>query len=73
MELYSILFEDADILIANKLAPVPVQPDKTGDKSLQDYLREELGAVNYIWKKNNYMLKNCNGPCGICFRWKNAR
>jgi 23S rRNA pseudouridine1911/1915/1917 synthase len=44
VELYSILFEDADILIANKLAPVPVQPDKTGDKSLQDYLREELGA-----------------------------
>ena len=39
-----ILYEDADILIANKLAPIPVQPDKSGDKSLQDYLREELSA-----------------------------
>lgn len=44
MELYSIIYEDADILIANKLSPLPVQPDKTGDKSLQDYLREELSA-----------------------------
>jgi 23S rRNA pseudouridine1911/1915/1917 synthase len=44
LELYSILYEDADILIANKLSPIPVLPDKTGDKSLQDYLREELGA-----------------------------
>jgi 23S rRNA pseudouridine1911/1915/1917 synthase len=31
-------------LIANKLAPIPVQPDKTGDRSLQDYLRAELLA-----------------------------
>ncbi len=44
MELYSILYEDADILIADKLAPIPVQKDKTGDKSLQDYIREELSA-----------------------------
>jgi 23S rRNA pseudouridine1911/1915/1917 synthase len=44
MQQYSILYEDADILIADKLGPLPVQPDKTGDKSLQDYLREELGA-----------------------------
>lgn len=32
------------MLIANKLAPLPVQPEKTGDKSLQDLLRELLGA-----------------------------
>jgi 23S rRNA pseudouridine1911/1915/1917 synthase len=44
VEHYTILYEDADILIANKLAPIPVQPEKTGDKSLQDYLREELSA-----------------------------
>ena len=44
MESYSILYEDEDILIANKLAPIPVQPEKTGDKSLQDLLREELAA-----------------------------
>jgi 23S rRNA pseudouridine1911/1915/1917 synthase len=42
MEPYAILYEDEDILIANKLAPIPVQPEKTGDKSLQDLLREEL-------------------------------
>lgn len=42
MESYSILYEDSDILVANKLAPIPVQQDKSGDKSLQDYLRDEL-------------------------------
>jgi 23S rRNA pseudouridine1911/1915/1917 synthase len=44
VEPYSILYEDEDMLIANKLAPLPVQPEKTGDKSLQDLLRELLGA-----------------------------
>jgi 23S rRNA pseudouridine1911/1915/1917 synthase len=44
MQLYTILYEDEDLLVANKLAPIPVQPDKTGDKSLQDLLREELAA-----------------------------
>ena len=44
VELYTILYEDADILIANKLSPIPVQPDKTGDRSLQDYLRADLAA-----------------------------
>jgi 23S rRNA pseudouridine1911/1915/1917 synthase len=43
-EPYSILYEDEDMLIANKIAPIPVQPEKTGDKSLQDLLRAELGA-----------------------------
>jgi 23S rRNA pseudouridine1911/1915/1917 synthase len=42
VESYAILYEDEDILIADKLAPLPVQPEKTGDKSLQDLLREEL-------------------------------
>jgi len=44
VELYSVLYEDADILVADKLAPIPVQRDKTGDKSLQDYLREDLSS-----------------------------
>jgi 23S rRNA pseudouridine1911/1915/1917 synthase len=44
VEPYSILYEDEDMLIANKLAPIPVQPEKTGDSSLQDLLRAELGA-----------------------------
>lgn len=39
---YTILYEDEDILVANKLAPIPVQPEKTGDRSLQDMLRERL-------------------------------
>jgi 23S rRNA pseudouridine1911/1915/1917 synthase len=44
LDLFTILYEDADILVADKLAPIPVQRDKTGDKSLQDYLREELSS-----------------------------
>lgn len=44
MEPFTILYEDEDILIANKLGPIPVQPEKTGDKSLQDLLREALSA-----------------------------
>jgi 23S rRNA pseudouridine1911/1915/1917 synthase len=44
VDLYAIIYEDADILIANKLSPIPVQPDKSGDRSLQEYLRAELGA-----------------------------
>ncbi len=44
MEPYRILHEDEDILIADKLAPIPVQPEKTGDPSLQDLLRAELAA-----------------------------
>jgi 23S rRNA pseudouridine1911/1915/1917 synthase len=42
VESYAILYEDEDILIANKLAPIPVQPEKTGDKSLQELLRDAL-------------------------------
>jgi 23S rRNA pseudouridine1911/1915/1917 synthase len=44
LDSYSILYEDDDILVANKLAPIPVQPEKTGDRSLQDMLRDELAA-----------------------------
>jgi 23S rRNA pseudouridine1911/1915/1917 synthase len=44
VESYTILYEDEDVLVANKVAPIPVQPEKTGDKSLQEYLRQELSA-----------------------------
>lgn len=44
MDKYAILYEDAEILIVNKLSPLPVQPDKTGDTSLQELLRAELCA-----------------------------
>lgn len=44
MDNYAILYEDEDILVANKVAPLPVQPEKTKDPSLQDLLRAEIAA-----------------------------
>ena len=44
MEQYRILYEDPDILVADKLSAIPVQPEKSGDPSLQDLLRAELAA-----------------------------
>jgi 23S rRNA pseudouridine1911/1915/1917 synthase len=44
MDSYRIIHEDADLLIANKLGPLPVQPDKSGDASLQDLLRAEIAG-----------------------------
>lgn len=38
LDQYNVIFEDADILVANKLAPIPVQKDKSDDPSLQDLL-----------------------------------
>jgi 23S rRNA pseudouridine1911/1915/1917 synthase len=42
MDQFSILYEDQEILIANKLGPLPVQPEKSGDPSLQDLLRARI-------------------------------
>lgn len=44
MESYAILYEDDEILVVNKLAPIPVQPEKSGSPSLQDLLKQELAA-----------------------------
>jgi 23S rRNA pseudouridine1911/1915/1917 synthase len=44
MEDYRILHEDADIIVADKLSAIPVQPEKTQDPSLQDLIRAELAA-----------------------------
>jgi len=41
---YSILYEDGEILVANKLGPLPVQREKTGDPNLQDLLKAEIAA-----------------------------
>jgi 23S rRNA pseudouridine1911/1915/1917 synthase len=41
---YVVLYEDEEILIVNKLAPIPVQKEKTEDPSLQDLLRAELAG-----------------------------
>jgi 23S rRNA pseudouridine1911/1915/1917 synthase len=42
LEPYSVLYEDEDILIANKLSPLPVLPEKSKDASLQELLRAFL-------------------------------
>jgi 23S rRNA pseudouridine1911/1915/1917 synthase len=52
VESYRILYEDEDILVANKLAPIPVQPEKTGDKSLQDLLRDALTEREELSKRD---------------------
>lgn len=41
---FSVLYEDMDILIVNKLEPVPVQPEKTGDSSLQELIAADRCA-----------------------------
>jgi len=38
---YEILYEDDDILAANKLAPLPVLKDKSGDEDLQSMIMRE--------------------------------
>lgn len=44
MESYAIIYEDDEILVADKLAPIPVQPEKSGDPSLQDLIKKELDS-----------------------------
>ena len=41
MNPYEILYEDDDILAANKLAPLPVLKDKSGDEDLQSMIMRE--------------------------------
>ncbi len=43
MNLLDILFQDASLLIVNKPAGVPVQPDPSGDRSLSDAAKQALG------------------------------
>ena len=42
---FTVVYEDNHLLIVNKAAGILVQGDKTGDKTLIDYLKE------YIAKK----------------------
>ena len=44
MDPYCILHLDEDILVADKLAPIPIQKEKSGDRSLQELLVAELQA-----------------------------
>ena len=41
MNPYEILYEDSDILVANKLAPLPVLKDKSGDEDLQTLIKRD--------------------------------
>jgi 23S rRNA pseudouridine1911/1915/1917 synthase len=43
---YEILYEDVDMLVVNKLAPLPVLKDKTGDEDLQTLIMREHPAGN---------------------------
>jgi 23S rRNA pseudouridine1911/1915/1917 synthase len=46
---YEILYEDDDLLVANKIAPLPVLKDKSGDEDLQSMiLRERAGSLNFL-------------------------
>lgn len=36
--IFDVLYEDGDLVVVNKLAAVPVLPDKSGDESLKDFV-----------------------------------
>ncbi len=36
--IFDVIYEDGDVVVVNKLAAVPVLPDKSGDSSLKDFL-----------------------------------
>ena len=49
MNPYDIIYEDDDLLVANKIAPLPVQKDKSGDEDLQSMiLRERNGSLGFL-------------------------
>jgi 23S rRNA pseudouridine1911/1915/1917 synthase len=49
---YEVLLEDDALIVVDKLLPLPVQPEKTGDPSLQDIIRKKMrgtgGAEPYL-------------------------
>lgn len=66
---YEILFEDNDILAVNKLAPMPVLPDKTKDLDLQTLLQREhascqkfLEAVHRIDRRTSGIVVFAKSP-----------
>ena len=44
MENWRIIHEDEELLVADKLGPLPVQAEKSGDPALQDLLRADLAS-----------------------------
>lgn len=61
MKLYDIVFEDAAIVAANKLAPLPVQPDKSGDRDLQSLLKAELDSKPGFLEAAHRIDRRCSG------------
>ena len=45
LESWLVLHEDGDIMVVDKLAPLPVQAEKSGDAALQDLLRLKLAEA----------------------------
>ncbi|MBU0926301.1 MAG: RNA pseudouridine synthase [Spirochaetes bacterium] len=38
--IFDVIYEDGELVVVNKLAAVPVLPDKSGDSSLKDFVAE---------------------------------
>ncbi|TFG82043.1 MAG: RNA pseudouridine synthase [Spirochaetales bacterium] len=38
--IFDVIYEDGELVIVNKLAAIPVMPDKSGDESLRDFVAE---------------------------------
>jgi len=38
--IFDVIYEDGDLVVVNKLAAVPVLPDKSGDSSLKDFVAQ---------------------------------
>jgi len=61
MKLYDIVFEDDEIVAANKLTPLPVQPDKSGDQDLQSLLKAELASKPAFLEAAHRIDRRCSG------------
>jgi len=61
MKVYNIVYEDEDILAVNKLTPLPVQPDKSGDEDLQTLLRGERKPAPIFLEAAHRIDRRCSG------------
>lgn len=61
MKPYDIVFEDDEIVAANKLTPLPVQPDKSGDQDLQSLLKVELASKPAFLEAAHRIDRRCSG------------
>jgi 23S rRNA pseudouridine1911/1915/1917 synthase len=61
MKQYEVIFEDEMIVAANKLTPMPVQPDKSGDQDLQSLLKAELESRPSFLEAAHRIDRRCSG------------